>query len=232
MNKVLKITLEMAVPITAILALGNSCWNTKIIEDAGIFNRGISEHSAVAQSFLNQIDSAVDRGDNGEADRVRIELEQFEETWRRGRSILESVSALIFWSPTEIDLETRQSVSSWLADVETHPEWGLKYDALDLGHARFVAGQYDRAANVYQAALATQPENSELAISEVRALYYASIHADTNNQRDMFNQRAIDAFWESYTPEFLEKAPAYVTADPKFFEYVSLLVDESSTDDR
>lgn len=226
MNKKLKIALKVLVPVMALGALINSVVNTYIIHDSEIFSQDMSEHDTVAASFRNQIESATHREDSDEADRVRIDSEMFEETWRRSRSILETVTALLFGPPTDIDLDTKASVGMWLVDVETHPEWGLTFDTAELGHAWFVAGDYERAANVYQTALDKSVDDVELQLSRVRALFYASISAENEDLRIQFDEQAYAVFQGTFTQDYEDRLPGFIASDPEFVDYMATLARE------
>lgn len=222
MNWTVEDVVKSGVALAAIGGLVNSGLNTKFIRDSETFNQTISRHSEAASSFKDQINSATDRGDVGEADRIRINYEDFEESWRKGESILDMVSALIFTSPLEFDVETQRSVDSWLAEIESHPEWGLRYPPIDHGNVLFFAGRYYQAANEYQVALNSNPGDYAVGLSRIRALYYAASVADTDQQRAIFGRQASDTYSMLRAGQTM-RLPLIIDSNPAFQQYIEEL---------
>ena len=86
----------------------------------------------------------------------------------------------------------------------------------------FVAGRYDQAANEYQVALYANPDDHVMALSRVRALYYAASEADTEPQRALFGQQALDTFL-TLGPEQTMTLPIFIQSDPAFQQYIEEL---------
>lgn len=186
----MKIFTKYAIPAAALVGCLTGILNTCTLSDSEKFSRKISQHEAVANSFANQIESATERDDVGEVNRLRGDYEDFEENWREGQSIVSIVTSAIFQPPNKIDTEIRESVAKWAEEFEMHPAWRTAYDPAYIGNAWFVAGRYDKAVDGYRIAQAANPQNSALLLSQARALYYLSEDAIDSEQKVLFFNQA------------------------------------------
>lgn len=160
--------------VLSIIATGTGGFGAYTAWQANKFRQPLDKHQQVAMSFKDQISSAEHRGDNSNANIVRIEYEKYEKSWRDSQ-FLERVTASIRSLDMENITETKRTEISNALNKITNSYAVTTASPEAFGAAYYALGEYKKAAEQLGVALATNPSDNN-----IRALQAASLVSASN----------------------------------------------------
>lgn len=159
-------------------------WGAYTAHDASKFQQPLDEHAKIVLSFQNQISSAEKHRGETEIIRVRLEYEEYEESWRNGRRLSALVSPIESLAAHRVtDLE-RNEISQLLESIGG-ANAPLLLDNRTLGAAYFAVGSYELASEHF---LVSSAERSDQPSAILRV---ASLNRLSQEQQDPNLKRSL-----------------------------------------
>lgn len=210
--------------IVALIGMVSGLAGAYISWGSAKFKQPLDKRLSIASSFKGQIESAEKRKDAIEIKRLRAEYEKFEESYRKDQYQLSQINSFVNLPPSEIPKENRLSIMSWLNEMENNPNHASVFSVTDIGNARFIVGDYEKAASVYSSIIEKHPNNAYGLMSQARAYRYLSINATDKNKALAYNTKAVVSAQAALEAGGLANAnlPSAILTDPE----LSSLIEE------
>lgn len=150
-----------------VLTLTVSVWGAYTAYDASKAKQPFDKHSAVAQSFQSEINSAQKRGDDEKVSKLRIEYEVYESDWRKSQLLAERLNVGRTIGFTIIPTAERLEIVSLFSNISSINRSAV-LSIQEQADISFLSENYDSAIQGYGALTRQNPNN-------VYAAYYGAI---------------------------------------------------------
>jgi tetratricopeptide (TPR) repeat protein len=212
-NKMSKIEKVITIVVSIFGTFGGlaGLWGAYTAYDASKFKEPFVKHSELANSFKDQIGSAENRQDNEEVNRVRLEYEKFEESWRDTQYLAAIVAPIENLANIQLSDEELEKVEKLVASVKS--EQPASEDTFrTLGSAYFALGRHEEAIKQYNMAATLDPEDPS--IYALKAASYAQLSVEDSDESEKAKN-------EKSAVESLRKAASLYKNKERLSEYFS-----------
>lgn len=187
----MKFTLNIVILLLAIIGAAAGLWGAYTVFDVTQYRQPFAKHEAIQASFNKQIASAEKRGNEKELERLRKSYEGYEEGWRESLKIATLVDVAYASDPVEIDEFSKAAISLWTQNALVRTSGWLSYNSTLIGKARFISGEYQKAANAFELAEDQEPNNPENFVNQARAYGYAAAHSSSGEDKISYTEAAV-----------------------------------------
>lgn len=165
--------------VLSIIGTGTGSFGAYTAYQSDLFNQPLDKHTQVALSFKDEISSAEKRGDIPKVETLRVNYEQYENSWRN-EQLLESITASIISLDLRNISESKKSeisnalnkVTSSVSYTQSSPE--------TLGAAYYALGNYREASEQLGIALATNPNDNNIRTLQAASLVSEAKFTNSN----------------------------------------------------
>ena len=189
----MKSTVNIVILLLAILGAAAGLWGAYTVYNVSQFKQPFAKHEAIKASFAKQIASAEKRGNEKEIERVRKSYEEYEEGWRDSLKIATLVDVAYATDPAEVDEYSKAAISLWTQNALVRTSGWLTYNSTLEGKARFITGEYSKAANAFELAEDQNPDNPENFINQARAYGYSAAYSSSGEGKVLFTEAAVQS---------------------------------------
>lgn len=187
----MKSTLSIVILLFAIVGAIAGLWGAYTVFNGAQYQHPFSKHEAIQASFNKQIASAEKRGNEKELERLHKSYEEYEEGWRESLKIATLVDVAYASDPAEVDEYSKAAISLWTQNALVRTSGWLTYNATLIGKARFISGEYQKAANAFELAEDQEPNNPENFVNQARAYGYAAAHSSIGEDKINYTEAAV-----------------------------------------